>query len=197
MKKLIEYFKSIPFLSNNSKTYLTKVQYSFEQRNYIRNQQVYFEGDPSDYVFLVKNGEFEITKRITYKLKNSDKNKSDCLKLLKGNKSKSGLSSKETMKPQIETFRVAIVCDGQLIGEEDVIKEYEDENRIYSTSVKCISKTANVFCIKYDEFLRKFKNNRESWRVICKNASEKESQMMERYKTIINQLKDISKKKPT
>ena len=178
MKKLIEYFKSIPFLSNNSKTYLTKVQYSFEQRNYIRNQQVYFEGEPSDYVYLVKDGEFEVTKRITYKMKNKEKNRHECMKLLKGNKPKSALSMKDILKPQIETFRVAIVGDGQLIGEEDVIKEYEDEKRIYTTSVKCISKTAYVFCIKYDEFLRKFKNNRESWRIICKNACEKEEQML-------------------
>ena len=66
LRKLIEYFKSIPFLAKNSKTYLTKLHYSFEEKQFIRNQEVYREGEPSDWVYLVKHGEFEVTKRINF-----------------------------------------------------------------------------------------------------------------------------------
>ena len=39
LKKLIEFFKSIPFMSKNSKSALTKLHYSFEHRSYIRHQE--------------------------------------------------------------------------------------------------------------------------------------------------------------
>lgn len=69
LRKLIDFFKSIPFLSKNSKTYLTRLHYSFEQRDYIRNQDLYREGEPCNYVFLVKHGEFEVTRKIKIDLK--------------------------------------------------------------------------------------------------------------------------------
>ena len=37
LKKLIEFFKSIPFLRNSTKTYLTKLHYNWEPRQYRRN----------------------------------------------------------------------------------------------------------------------------------------------------------------
>jgi len=82
LRKLIDFFKSIPFLSNNSKTYLTKLHYSFEQRNVIRNQEIYREGDPSDMVYLVREGEFEVSKRIKYVPRNNEREKNDCKKFL-------------------------------------------------------------------------------------------------------------------
>ena len=88
----------------------------------------------------------------------------------------------------IETFRIALVGTGQIFGEEDVIKELEDPFRKYNTSVKCISNTADVFCMKYDEFLRKFKVNKESWKTIEGNCAEKEKMMKARYVNIISQI---------
>ena len=66
LKKLIDFYKSIPFLAKNSKTYLQKLHYNFEQRTFIRNQIIYSEGEPSDYVYLVQSGEFEVNKKIKY-----------------------------------------------------------------------------------------------------------------------------------
>jgi hypothetical protein len=48
-----------------------------------------------------------------------------------------------------------------MFGEDDVV-EYQP----YQTTVKCITPSADVFCIKQDEFIRKLKQNKESWRVI-------------------------------
>ena len=66
LKKLIDFYKSIPFLAKNSKTYLQKLHYNFEQRIFIRNQIIYSEGDSSDHVFIVQSGEFEVTKKIKF-----------------------------------------------------------------------------------------------------------------------------------
>jgi hypothetical protein len=40
-------------------------------------------------------------------------------------------------------------------------------------SVKCISNKANVFMMKADDFLKKFKANKESWRIINLVVDEK------------------------
>jgi hypothetical protein len=97
-------------------------------------------------------------------------------------------------KPQIQTFRIAIIGSGQLIGEEDIIKDTpEGEKKYYTTSVRCIStKPAYVFCIKYDEFLRKFRNNKDSWNCIMKIANEKEKTMKKRYNLICGQLQTLA-----
>lgn len=71
-------------------------------------------------------------------------------------------------------FRVALVGPGQLFGEEDIINENLGPNRCYTSTVKCISSTAQVYCMKQDEFLRKFKINKESWKVINEVALQKE-----------------------
>ena len=53
--------------------------------------------------------------------------------------------------------------------------------RPYSVSVKCLSKTADVFCMKADEFLRKLKPNKESWKIILENVTKKEDAVKERF----------------
>jgi len=60
----LDFFKSIPCLSKNSKNYLCKLHYGFEKKTYLRHQEVYTEGQPSTWIYLVKNGEFEMRKRI-------------------------------------------------------------------------------------------------------------------------------------
>ena len=82
---------------------------------------------------------------------------------------------RKVKKPQIQTFRIAILGPGNLIGEEDVINDYEEGMTCYySTSVRCISINADIFCIKVEEFMRKFKINRDSWSSIIDTANNKE-----------------------
>jgi len=82
-----------------------------------------------------------------------------------------------TKKPnnrlQIETFRVTLIGSGQIFGEEDVTQERLGASRKYTVSVKCISNKANVFMMRADDFLKKFKANKESWRIINLVVEEK------------------------
>lgn len=93
--KLINFFKSIPCLAKNSQTYLSKLHYSFEQKSFIRNQEIVKEGGFADFVYIIKSGEVEITKKI--KVKEPITKKDD---------------KKKRQKPQINTFRVAILGPG-------------------------------------------------------------------------------------
>jgi len=82
-------------------------------------------------------------------------------------------SKKPTNRLQIETFRVTLIGSGQIFGEEDVTQERPSHSRKYTVSVKCISNKANVFMMKADDFLKKFKANKESWRIINLVVEEK------------------------
>ena len=50
---------------------------------------------------------------------------------------------------------------GQMFGEEDAFLE-----RAYSSSVTCKSNTGDVYRIKSDDFFKKMKVNKESWKTI-------------------------------
>jgi hypothetical protein len=67
-KKLIEktsYLKDISFLKDVTKTKLSKITYFFKEREYIRGQTVYSEGELGQCVFIVKEGEFELQKMVS------------------------------------------------------------------------------------------------------------------------------------
>mgnify|MGYP000900604764 CR=1 FL=1 len=46
--------------------------------------------------------------------------------------------------------------------------------------------------MKYDEFLRKFKINKESWRIINQIAADKEKKINERYYNIVGQMQKMT-----
>lgn len=54
MQKVIEFLHQLPCFKVWTKTALGKLQFSFEEKNYIRNQIVYREGDASDWIYIVK-----------------------------------------------------------------------------------------------------------------------------------------------
>ena len=63
MNKIIEFLHQLPFFKVWTRTSLSKLQYSFEQRAFIRNQIIYKEGDTSHMVYIIKTGEFEVNKK--------------------------------------------------------------------------------------------------------------------------------------
>ena len=66
-KKLTEkvgYLKDIPFLKDVTKTKLSKFTYFFEEKTFKRGQILYEEGDPCKHVYIVKEGEFELKKKM-------------------------------------------------------------------------------------------------------------------------------------
>lgn len=63
----INFLKNIPIFSLVTRTFLGKLTYYFEYKKCIKGGFLYKEGDPADYVFIVRNGEFQATKRIIHK----------------------------------------------------------------------------------------------------------------------------------
>jgi len=60
----VNYLKVIPFLKDITKTKLSKLTYFFEEIPFKRGQIVYKEGEECKFVYIVKEGEFELYKRM-------------------------------------------------------------------------------------------------------------------------------------
>ena len=81
-------------------------------------------------------------------------------------------------------IKVAVLCAGQIFGQEDVINMRE-----YTTSVKCLSTNASVYCIKSDEFFARLSKDDKTWNQIIDLSYAKDL----RSKKYINKVTKIQK----
>jgi hypothetical protein len=54
----INFLKNIPIFSLVTRAFLGKLTYYFETKKCIKGSYLFKEGDPADYVYIVKQGEF-------------------------------------------------------------------------------------------------------------------------------------------
>ncbi len=95
---------------------------------------------------------------------------------------------KQTMDkkgPQSKLIRMTILCSGQIIGDDDVIS-----GRPYTTTVRCTSTTAILYCIKADEFIHKMSKDEKSWSAILKRASQKDQDTTDKVIKNVNYIVD-------
>jgi hypothetical protein len=52
-----------------------------------------------------------------------------------------------------------------MFGDEDIIN-----NRHYTTTVRCLSTNANLYCIKAEEFINKFGKDDKTWKMVVDRA---------------------------
>ena len=66
-----------------------------------------------------------------------------------------------------------------MFGEEDVINE-----RAYTTSVKCITATGSVYCIKSEEFFQRLGRDEKTWRKIVERIRQKDIETKRKVKKL-------------
>lgn len=59
---MLPYFSSWPLKWLNN-----RLKYAMQEVHVIRNQEIYKEGEPADFVYLIWQGEFLLTKRVPVK----------------------------------------------------------------------------------------------------------------------------------
>lgn len=62
----IIFLQSLPYFSKLTKTSLGKISFQFVDRPIIKGQVLYKEGEDAEYVYLVKEGQFEVTRMISF-----------------------------------------------------------------------------------------------------------------------------------
>jgi hypothetical protein len=68
----VNFVKKIPIFSKLTRTFLTKLSYSLKPLHVTRDCYLYREGTPADKVFIVKEGEFIVTKKLFSSNKQSE-----------------------------------------------------------------------------------------------------------------------------
>jgi hypothetical protein len=126
-------------------------------------------------VFLVKEGEFEV-QRNRKKDPLGPKEIIDTSYKLIGPQLAGAKSYMQTRGRTIpaktnasQAVRLTVACSGQILGDEDVIN-----NRKYTTSCKCLTTKAILYCIKADEFLMKFGRDDKTWQMIIRRVYSKD-----------------------
>eukprot|EP00347_Sterkiella_histriomuscorum_P023290 403335214 len=209
MSRIVEFMHELPFFKVWTRTSLGKLQYSFEQKQLQRNQVLYREGQDAEMIYIIQNGEFEVTKRFKKEQvkevdiskllsQKKDQQKQDQPGYIEGSQEelnqnlgkqkskdkqfKSGYNTQiqlASRQRNVETFKIAILGPGQMFGEDDVIHE-----RQYTSTIICRSNVGQVFAMKAQEFFRKLKPNEECWRVILGQVQLKDHQMKNRMSKI-------------
>lgn len=69
MQLALEFLRSLPFIGNTiTRTQLIKMKLQMEQKTFRRLQPVVREGDSLNTFYIVRSGEFEVTKRMVVRL---------------------------------------------------------------------------------------------------------------------------------
>jgi CRP-like cAMP-binding protein len=103
----INFLRNIPVLHLLTRTSLGKMTYYFENKSCIRDSYLYKEGDIADYVYIVKSGEFQATKRIIHTKAKEERIEDILENPLKANKNKNNLFARNTMR-SVERINVSI-----------------------------------------------------------------------------------------
>ncbi|OMJ84593.1 hypothetical protein SteCoe_14267 [Stentor coeruleus] len=120
----IDFLKGIPYFTKWTKKKLEKLTYYFSPLKFMRKQVVFsVQGQPK-YVYIVKSGEFELTKSLTLNETGS--------------------------KEKNFTVKVALLGHGEIFGEEEVINNelYKNNCTCYSTFGELMCITAENFLLK-------------------------------------------------
>mmetsp|Transcript_16821 Transcript_16821/g.30068 ORF Transcript_16821/g.30068 Transcript_16821/m.30068 type:complete len:408 (+) Transcript_16821:1628-2851(+) len=135
--ELQNYLLSIPLFSGMSKREMAACISKFKEKKYKRNHVIYREGEFASHVFIVKEGEFAMSKQI-----------------------------KTTMPSQILLARkmvksynadIAILCQGEAFGENEVIQD-----TVRETTCKCYSNEGVLISVNREVFLTKLLKNPET-----------------------------------
>lgn len=96
----VQFLRSLPFFSQLTKTSLGKITYLFTDVATIKNQCLYKEGEPAEFVYIVKNGQYEVTKRLTLTEDKEKKTKTIFGNPMRANKITNSQSLNKNIKAQ-------------------------------------------------------------------------------------------------
>lgn len=90
-----------------------------------RGQHVIKEGEPADKIFIIKDGEFQVTKKLIHKKKEQESNIQDILDdPQRACKLKNKFFKKNTTN-KIDSYFLQTLFRGKIIGEVDVLSSEE------------------------------------------------------------------------
>ena len=148
----VELLHRHPAFTNWSKTSLQKVSYFFKEQCFKWKQVLCRAGQPADYVFLIKSGDFQLYKAIRVMLPHR-------------------IQLKKEAETTLHTAELTLLTIGEMIGDQEAIT-----GKGYSYTVLCASAEGEVLAVSKGDFLQRVVNEESTE---CLHAL---SQVKERYR---------------
>lgn len=135
INKVIDFFKGLPYFANYGRAALNKIRFMFARVKYKRKHVIYKQGDQSEYVYIVIDGDFELEKRVKHNEKKElNYKKYTNSNILNKNKHENTSTNSE-IAPKVaeftnnkslscnsqytQTYRLALLSKGQMFGDQD------------------------------------------------------------------------------
>lgn len=178
----MEFFTGLPFLRHWTIHQIQKhrLHYFFKAESYKRNQVVLREGTPANWVYVVREGDFEMIRRVAVPVDKEEAHAKKVRGLIgpsgqdprSGHRRiKRGGSHSLQRKAATKDVKISLMCSGQLFGHDDVMA-----GRRYSTTVQCVSSEGTLYCIKAADFFYKMGKDERTWSTLqemCKQQDTK------------------------
>ncbi|CAD8098682.1 unnamed protein product [Paramecium sonneborni] len=168
----VAFLQKVPAFAEWNEQMLNQIYYHFTFEDYKMFDVIYKEHQPSNKIYIVKNGEIEISQNIEVGTLVTE-NSLTIQKFFKKNDKK------------YERVRTGIITLGLIFGHEEVIKGVVREHRAI-----CLSQKAQVFSLDKDRFLQYFKKGGAIQKLIKidqTNLSRKSKSL-----SLIKELKSLS-----
>jgi len=117
LNQKVDFLKKFPIFTQWTRTAMQKVTYHFREKMYKRKQAAFVIGDEANYLFFIKEGEFQVLETISH--------------------SKSHLNRLQTSS---QTVEMTLLSSFQIFGEEDILAGHK--TRTYT--IVCHSTSAQV-----------------------------------------------------
>lgn len=135
----VDFLHSLKPFQRWSKLSLMKLSYHFSVKNIKRGQVLYKEGDPANYVYFIKAGEFKFTKnmRIETPLEMTPPDISPPRRNIFNKKS--------------SELQILIKGPGEMLGHDEIL----DKSSVRISTCSCISFNAELYSISDKDFLKR------------------------------------------
>ncbi len=169
--RIVDYLQSLPYFKSWTRHAIAKLHYFFTRKAYKRGSLLFSEGDKADHVFLIIEGEFEAytvmtrTERkdfdIEKLIEHSQEQKARVLK--SAIESQRGFHSRVVLQQacierKTQKIRISQMLDGQMVGEEDIVRSEEiTPTRRYT--VACATMNGAVLMMRRTDFLKRLKQS--------------------------------------
>ncbi|OMJ88761.1 hypothetical protein SteCoe_9224 [Stentor coeruleus] len=163
---LVNFLQALPLFKGYTKGKLTKLTYIFREKTYNKGQYVYSEGEISEEIFIVKDGEFEIYKPI------------------KKHQARTFADHHGVLKNKVK--KVQNLGRGEIFGETEV---FWDCKRVYSC--KCSHGPSCVFAVNKIEFFKNVQDE-ETLELFRKQMAAKEKAIHKRVEILEKIEEDIT-----
>ena len=166
----ISFLKSLSVFKSLNQKKIKTLMAQFRVQTKQRGSSLFREGQPANTVYIVTRGEFIVCKQL--REEKPSFLESQAQTILKAPLKAKMVNEIHSQKCSTQTASLLRQNRGRLLGAEDVVSE----NRFYTMSAVCDSKTAEVFCISQENFC-KLQSAELVWNAVKRHVRESVDKM--------------------